>query len=43
MIDFIDPMAWPAFNLADACIVVGVLALLYVVEVQPGEPEPAAR
>jgi signal peptidase II len=30
--DFIDPVAWPAFNLADACIVVGVLALLYVVE-----------
>ena len=28
MIDFVDPMAWPAFNLADACIVVGVLALL---------------
>ena len=43
VIDFIDPMAWPAFNLADACIVVGVLTLLYVVEVQPGEPEPAAR
>jgi signal peptidase II len=32
VIDFIDPVAWPAFNLADACIVVGVLALLYVVE-----------
>jgi signal peptidase II len=30
--DFIDPVAWPAFNLADACIVIGVLALLYVVE-----------
>jgi signal peptidase II len=37
VIDFIDPIAWPAFNLADACIVVGVLALLYVVEAQPGE------
>ena len=24
MIDFIDPIAWPAFNLADMCIVVGV-------------------
>ena len=32
VIDFIDPIAWPAFNLADAAIVVGVLALLYVVE-----------
>ena len=25
VIDFIDPVAWPAFNVADACIVVGVL------------------
>ncbi len=32
VIDFIDPVAWPAFNLADTCIVVGVLALLWVVE-----------
>ena len=32
MIDFIDPIAWPAFNVADAAIVVGVLGLLYVVE-----------
>lgn len=37
VIDFVDPIAWPAFNLADACIVAGVLALLYVVEVGPGE------
>jgi signal peptidase II len=37
VIDFIDPIAWPVFNLADACIVVGVLALLYVVEVGPSE------
>lgn len=36
VIDFIDPIAWPAFNLADASIVVGVLALLYVVEGPPG-------
>jgi signal peptidase II len=35
VIDFIDPIAWPAFNVADACIVVGVLALLYVVEGRP--------
>jgi signal peptidase II len=32
VIDFIDPIAWPAFNLADVAIVIGVLALLYVVE-----------
>ena len=32
VIDFIDPIAWPAFNLADAAIVLGVLGLLYVVE-----------
>lgn len=32
VIDFVDPIGWPAFNLADSCIVVGVLALLYVVE-----------
>jgi signal peptidase II len=32
VIDFIDPVAWPAFNVADACIVIGVVALLYVVE-----------
>ena len=32
VIDFIDPVAWPAFNVADAMIVVGVLGLLYVVE-----------
>jgi signal peptidase II len=32
VIDFIDPIAWPAFNLADAAIVVGVVGLLYVVE-----------
>ena len=32
VIDFIDPIGWPAFNLADAVIVVGVVALLYVVE-----------
>jgi signal peptidase II len=32
VIDWIDPVAWPAFNVADACIVVGVAALLWVVE-----------
>ena len=32
VIDFIDPSFWPAFNLADAGIVVGILGLLYLVE-----------
>ena len=36
VIDFIDPLAWPAFNLADSAIVVGVGVLLYVVEGRRG-------
>jgi signal peptidase II len=32
VIDFIDPVAWPAFNVADSCIVVGVFLLLWIVE-----------
>jgi signal peptidase II len=32
VIDFIDPVAWPAFNVADVCIVIGVAGLLWVVE-----------
>jgi signal peptidase II len=35
VIDWIDPVAWPAFNVADACIVVGVVTLLWVVEGRP--------
>ena len=35
VIDFIDPVAWPAFNVADSCIVVGVFALLYIAEGRP--------
>ena len=30
--DFIDPVLWPAFNVADTCIVLGVLGLLWVIE-----------
>jgi signal peptidase II len=30
--DFIDPVLWPAFNLADISIVVGVLGVLYITE-----------
>jgi len=32
VIDFIDPVGWPAFNLADTCIVVGVFLLFWTVE-----------
>ena len=32
VIDFIDPVAWPAFNVADSCIVIGVFGLLYALE-----------
>ncbi|MGI8661322.1 MAG: signal peptidase II [Thermoleophilaceae bacterium] len=32
VVDFIDPSFWPAFNLADASIVLGVLILLYSME-----------
>lgn len=31
VIDFIDPIAWPAFNLADVAIVVGVGVLLLLI------------
>lgn len=30
--DFIDPVFWPAFNVADMCIVLGVLGVLYLAE-----------
>ena len=32
VIDFIDPILWPAFNLADMGIVLGILGLLYVID-----------
>jgi signal peptidase II len=32
VIDFIDPVLWPAFNLADSGIVLGILGLLYIVD-----------
>src|SRR5689334_22469074 len=37
--DFIDPRLWPAFNVADMCVVVGVLILLWVIE---GGSSPSA-
>ena len=46
VVDFIDLPLWPAFNVADAAIVIGVLALLYVLEGSEregeGGDEPAA-
>ena len=38
--DFVDPMLWPAFNVADVGIVVGILGLLYVIEGK--KPSPAS-
>jgi signal peptidase II len=38
VIDFIDPVAWPAFNVADSCIVIGVGVLLFVLEAAPRKP-----
>ena len=32
VIDFIDPVLWPAFNVADSAIVLGVLGVLYLAE-----------
>jgi signal peptidase II len=40
--DFLDPPFWPAFNVADAAITIGVLALLYVIEGPPNR-EPSRR
>ena len=33
--DFVDLPLWPAFNVADSCITIGVLSLLYVLEGPP--------
>ncbi len=41
--DFIDLPSWPAFNLADSAITVGVLSLLYVMEGPPRRRREAAR
>ncbi|MCB0865263.1 MAG: signal peptidase II [Solirubrobacterales bacterium] len=39
--DFIDPPRWPAFNVADIEITVGVILLVAIYVLQP-EPEPKA-
>lgn len=45
VVDFIDPTFWPAFNLADTAIVLGVLGVLYVGErrSQPVREPPEPR
>jgi signal peptidase II len=32
VVDFIDPVGWPAFNVADMAIVLGILTFVYVAE-----------
>jgi signal peptidase II len=32
VVDFIDPVAWPAFNIADVAIVTGILGFIWVLE-----------
>ena len=41
--DFVDLPLWPAFNLADAAITIGVLALLYVLEGPPSREDRRQR
>ena len=41
--DFVDLPLWPAFNLADAAITIGVLALLYVLEGPPSRGDRRRR
>jgi signal peptidase II len=43
VIDFLKPPNWPAFNLADVSIVVGMLLLVYVVERDHRREEREAR
>lgn len=40
--DFIDLPSWPAFNLADCAITIGVVALIYVMEGPPRRRREAA-
>jgi signal peptidase II len=42
--DFVKlPLGWPAFNLADACITIGVLLLFFAIEGPRDRSEPSAR
>jgi signal peptidase II len=39
VIDFIDPIAWPAFNIADIAIVIGILGFVWVLAGPRSEPD----
>jgi signal peptidase II len=41
--DFVDLPLWPAFNVADAAITIGVIALLYVLEGPPSRGPDGRR
>lgn len=41
--DFIDPTHYPAFNIADSAIVVGVAAIAVLSFLAPDEPEPRSE
>ena len=41
VVDFIDPILWPAFNLADVFIVVGVAGFVLLLMRSRDEPDPA--
>ena len=42
VIDFIDPIAWPAFNLADVFIVLGVAGFVLLILSEGREPSSSA-
>jgi len=43
VVDFLKVPHWPAFNVADSAITIGVLCLLWVVLFEPGRPENAEK
>ena len=41
VVDFIDPVAWPAFNIADIGIVIGIFGVVYVMEASERSKQPS--
>ena len=41
--DFIDPPSWPAFNVADVAITLGVVTIAVIAFRAPARPEPEPR
>jgi signal peptidase II len=39
VVDFIQPFSWPAFNLADTCVVVGVGLFAWSLRTRTGRPD----